>query len=341
MRTVFALLCAGALMLPSVTLAAVGLSELPATSASGPLTLLYPSRTEAHALERAGFHLQAAVDGPPDTGNGKLIAISHGSPAPVWVYFDLARALVEAGYVVVLPEHAGDNPRDGSAVGLESWKRRPQEVSAAIDRVATDARFARTLDFAHVGVYGMSAGGLTALSLVGGRWSPARLKAHCERHITEDFHACAGPAMSLDGGAFDGLKRWVVGTVLAWKLDDAQAYGGRDPRVAAAVVDVPFAAHFDPQSLREISVPVGIISAQRDRWLNPRYHSEQVLQHCPRCSRLLDLPTGGHGALLSPLPDAAAAAGSLVADPPDFDRPHEVPRINAAIVDFFKQNLPR
>jgi len=340
MRAAIALLCAGILMLPGRVLAAVGLSELPAASTSGPITLLYPTRAEAHTLERSGFRLQATVDAPPAAGNGKLIAISHGSPAPVWVYFDLARALVDAGYVVVMPEHAGDNPRDGSAVGLESWKRRPQEVSAAIDRVAADARFARTLDFAHVGVYGMSAGGLTALSLAGGRWSPARLKAHCEQHLREDFHACAGPAMSLDGGAFDSFKRWVVSTVLAWKLDDATAYGGRDKRVAAAVVGVPFAAHFDPQSLREIAVPVGIITAQRDRWLNPRYHSDQLLQACARCIRLLDLPNGGHGALLSPLPAAAATPGSLVADPPDFDRPREVPRINAAIVDFFKQNLP-
>ena len=340
MRTTVALLCAGILMLPGGVFAAVGLSELPATSASGPLTLLYPTRAEARTVERSSFRLQVAVDAAPTAGNGKLIAISHGSPAPVWVYFDLARALVDAGYVVVMPEHAGDNPHDGSAIGLESWKRRPQEVSAALDRVAADARFARTLDFAHVGVYGMSAGGLTALSLAGGRWSPARLKAHCEHHLSDDFHACAGPAMSLDGGAFDGLKRWIVRNVLAWKLDDARAYGGRDRRVAAAVVGVPFAAHFDPQSLREIAVPVGIISAQRDRWPNPRYHSEQVLQACPRCVRLLDRPNGGHGALLSPMPQAAAAPGSLVADPPEFDRAREVPRINAAIVEFFKQNLP-
>jgi predicted dienelactone hydrolase len=35
----------------------------------------------------------------------------------------------------------------------------------------------------------MSAGGHTALSFAGGRWSPAQLRRHCEAHLAEDFQA--------------------------------------------------------------------------------------------------------------------------------------------------------
>src|SRR5690349_24648625 len=75
-----------------------------------------------------------------------------------WVHADLARTLVEAGFVVALPEHQGDNYRDMSKVGPASWKRRPAEVSRAIDAVSRDARFASLLSADKVGVYGMSAG---------------------------------------------------------------------------------------------------------------------------------------------------------------------------------------
>src|SRR5207244_1062238 len=83
-----------------------------------------------------------------------------------------------AGFVVAMPAHRGDNTKDSGTPGPESWKRRPAEISHAIDAVAQDARFARLLTLDKVGMYGMSAGGHTALSLAGGRWSPARFTQH-------------------------------------------------------------------------------------------------------------------------------------------------------------------
>jgi predicted dienelactone hydrolase len=48
---------------------------------------------------------------------------------------------VDDGFVVAVPEHRGDNVKDQSAAGPESWRRRPAEVSRAIDAVGADARF--------------------------------------------------------------------------------------------------------------------------------------------------------------------------------------------------------
>src|SRR5258706_2912839 len=145
--------------------AAVGLTEIVGTDGDGPVTVYYPSNGEAQPVARGPFTLNVALQGAPVRGNGRLIVISHGSGGSPSVHFDLARALVEQGFVVAIPEHSGDNYKDMSKVGPESWKRRPAEVSHAIDVVGQDPRFAPVLALDKVGMYRMSAGGHTALTL--------------------------------------------------------------------------------------------------------------------------------------------------------------------------------
>ena len=184
----------------------VGMVELPADARSGPVTVFYPAAAEAGAVRRGAFVLDVAVDAPRAEGNRHMVVISHGSPASPWVHFDLARTLVHAGFVVALPEHFADNHKDSSEPGPPSWRRRPGEVSRAIDRLQAEARFGQALEFGRVGMFGMSAGGHTALTLAGGRWSPSRLRAHCDEHLAQDFHACAGPSVALTGGVLDGIR---------------------------------------------------------------------------------------------------------------------------------------
>jgi predicted dienelactone hydrolase len=150
--------------------AAVGLTVLPGTEQRGPITVFYPSSSPAAATVRGPFSLNVAVDGSPSPGNRRLVVFSHGSGGSPWPLSDFAASLVDAGFIIAMPEHACDNYKDHSKVGPESWKLRPGEVSQAIDAVQADARFAALVDFNQVGVYGTSAGGLTALTLAGAGW---------------------------------------------------------------------------------------------------------------------------------------------------------------------------
>ncbi|MGE5451990.1 MAG: alpha/beta hydrolase family protein [Acidobacteriota bacterium] len=320
--------------------AAVGFVELPATESSGPVSVFYPTDSPGKAEQHGPFQFDMATDAPPATGPKQLVVISPGSGASPWVYFDLAALLVQNGFVVAMPEHAGDNIKDRSGPGPASWKLRPVEVSRAIDRVAADPRLQTIADTTRVGMYGMSAGGHTALSLAGGRWSPVLLKQHCNQHIDDDFYACAGLSTRLTGGFMDKVKRSLVQWVIGLKFNDSTWYSHTDSRIAAIVSGVPFAADFDLDSLRAPSVPVGIISARMDKWLASPYHAGAVLQACGRCEFLADLPHGGHGALLSPLPpDRSGLLADLINDPPEFDRAVEVPQVSQKIVDFFKRHL--
>lgn len=336
------LLAIAAAAAPLASRAGVGLMQLPAGATDGPVTVFYPTASADRPVLRGPFTIRVAENATPTRGNGRLVVISHGSGGTAWVHSDLARALVEAGFTVAFPEHHRDNARDASRPGPRSWKLRPQEVSRAIDTVAAWPQLAGLLSLDRVGMYGMSAGGHTALSLAGGRWSPAGMRRHCQANIAEDFNGCAGLATQLRGDRLDGVKMQVTLGVQRVFFTDDTPQSHHDPRIAAVVAGVPYAADFDMTSLAQPRVPLGLVTAGQDKWLVPRFHSGPVLAACrPRCELLAHLPEAGHAALLSPPPPAhllGGVAADLLADPPGFDRA-QLAAVDQKIVDFFRARL--
>lgn len=326
--------------------AATGLAVLPATAGTGPVTLAYPTDATPADVARGPFTVRVAQNAPPAKGNGRLVVLSHGSGGSVWPQFDLAQALVAAGFTVAMPLHAGDNFQDTSDVGPVAWARRPKEMSQAIDAVAAQAapggRFAPLqLDLQRVGAYGMSAGGITVLTLAGARWSPALLAKHCEAHIAEDFAGCVGLSTQLTGGVLDGSKMAVARQVIRLKLGSDTAWREwNDPRIAAVVAAVPMATPIDMASIAKPRVPLALVRAGQDAWLAPRYHLDAVHAACgARCPLLADMPQGGHGSILSPqVPDLPPDLARLLNDPPGFER-SVLPGIYSRIVSFFVKNL--
>lgn len=321
--------------------AGMGFTELAGQADDGPVTVYYPTAGAGQRVQRGPFAPQLDQQGPPLRGNGRLVVISHGSGGSPWTFTDLARSLIDDGFIVALPRHRGDNYTDPSRPGPDSWKQRPAEVSRAIDAVARDPRFAPLLALDKVGMYGMSAGGHTALSLAGGRWSPARLAKHCEAHIADDFHTCVGLTTRLTGGMLDGLKKSLALAVIGQKFSDSTPQAHQDARIRAVVAGVPLAADFDMDSLAAPAVPLGLVTAGQDKWLVPRFHSDRVLQVCKSCELIADLPTAGHGALLSPPPPAdvlSPLAQDLILDPPGFDR-SQLPAVDRKITAFMRKHL--
>ena len=114
-----------------------------------------------------------------------------------------------------------------------------------------------------------------------------------------------------------GMAMWIRGSSPSWR--------------------VPFAADFDPESLRQPKLALALVEAHNDRWLAARFHSGQIAAACRTCERLTDISSGGHGALLGPLPPGGLS--ELIADPPGFDRVTQVPLINQSITQFFRRTL--
>ena len=291
----FALLC-------SAANAQVGLVQTKASDL--PITVLYPTDVKA-ALQKLGpFDISVALNAAPSNGNGRLIVLSHGTGGDALTLHGLASTLARAGFVVVQPEHKGDNWRDQSDSGPVSLQRRPLEVSQAIDAIAKDPRFNKFLKLDQVGVFGMSAGGMTGLALAGGDWSLANLLSHCAAHVQDDANFCLYGARSKEQAAERAQAFFKPQPVGADEL-----LGGarvRDPRVAAVAVSVPVGAIFTPASLAAIRIPVGIVQADSDRILSPRFHSTYVLANCTRCISLDTLVGAGHFDVLWPWPDVIA-----------------------------------
>lgn len=308
----------------------------------GMTSFFYPTLAAEAPQRRGPFALSWAADAPLAPVNGRLIVISHGSGGSPWVHTDLARELVLRGFVVVVPTHIGDNATDNKEPGPESWKKRPAEVSHAIDVTLAMPKFLDKLDPNKVGVFGGSAGGHTALSMAGGVWSPARFRDHCLAHIEEDFASCVGFSTRLKGGWLDGPKLWLAKRVITSRFGDETPQSHEDPRVKAVVAMVPFAADFDPASLATPRVPLGLITAEKDVNQVPRFHIDAIKAAClPRCTDLMTLPDAGHGAMLSPMPplEPGSIGEQLLADPPGFDRATTVPLIQKKIAEFFEKHL--
>ncbi|WP_374432903.1 alpha/beta hydrolase family protein [Inhella sp.] len=305
------------------------------------LLVFYPSSSPEQALTRGALRIPAAPEGPFAAGNGRLVVVSHGSGGSPWVHADTIRALVDAGFTVAGVRHRGDRSGDVADRGPVSWERRPQEISRAIDRLAAQPQWAARLRLDRVGVYGMSAGGHTALSLAGGVWSPARFRDHCRTHLREDFQACVGLATQLTGSWLDGLRLALARRVLDARFSDTRPRAHHDPRIVAVVAGVPAAADFDPESLRQPRAALGLITVGQDLWLKGRFHAEAVLQACePRCERLAHVPAGGHGLLLAPLPPGLdGLEGQMLNDPPGQDR-RVLAQVHEQLRGFFERHLP-
>src|SRR3954471_5413952 len=119
-RTLAALLaCCTALAAQAGT----GLLQLPPPVAGdGPVTVFYPTAAADKAVQRGPFTMQLAPDAAPSRGNGRLVRLSPGPGGHAWVHSDRAKVLVDAGCVVAMPQHQGDNAGDMSKVGPASWK---------------------------------------------------------------------------------------------------------------------------------------------------------------------------------------------------------------------------
>ena len=355
MQTTTRCLATGLALLCSLAAQAqVGMSTWPVQAR--PVTLIYPTQAVSRPQTFGPFTIDVALNAAPLNQRQRLIVISHGTGGSAIADHALAAALARAGFVVAQPQHEGDNWQDTRLAGPESFQRRPQEVIQVIDALAKDPKWSARLDLARVGVHGMSAGGVTGISLAGGQWRTLNLLRHCQAHLKADESFCFqgakdGAARAERQAQYD-RARYVPEVFLPAGLKTV--HGGRtpakhsaevrpDPRIASVTLAVPLSSIFTAESLARIRVPVGVVSAQRDEVLVPRFHSGHLLAHCKACTLLADLPGAGHFDVLWPWPETVAreVAAQQVrggAPVPGFDgRLRDA--AHAKIVAFHRQHL--
>jgi predicted dienelactone hydrolase len=289
----------------------------------------YPSKSPVHESPDSPLGQLLAVGGDVSGKQLPLIVISHGNGGIFTSHADTALALAEAGFVVAAVTHTGDNADDDSSPASRWMLDRPRHVHLLIDYMLAKWPAHARIDATRIGVFGFSAGGYTALVLIGGIPDAKRAVAHCAANPDELVCQLG------DTRDFDNPK---IAAALASK-------GNRDARIGAAVIAAPgFGFAFDPDSLARVAIPVQLWAAAEDR--NVPYTSNTVIIRASLGTPpdFHDIAGAGHYSFLPACPARLAAlpiGAKICTDSPGFDRVAFHQEFNKDVVDFFSAHLER
>lgn len=289
----------------------------------------YPSDAAVPDQPNTPVHQALALDGAISSGRLPLVVISHGNGGWLGSHASLAKALAEAGFVVVAVTHTGNNRDDNSAPAARRNQDRPRHIARVLDYMLADWPGHDRLDPSRIGIFGFSAGSFTALVAIGGTPDLRLLIEHC-REVPEE------PACSLgEGGRSDTLgpaRRpapvWV-----------------HDPRIRAAVLAAPgLGFAFDKAALAAIAVPVQLWSGAGDEKVPDATNAEIIRAALPQPPDFHRVEGAGHYAFMAPCNPALQALEPEIwamacVDAPGFDRAAFQRQFNGDVIAFFRAQL--
>lgn len=277
----------------------------------------YPTTAEARDVRLGPVAIKAAPDAPIAKPGLAMIVISHGTGAAAISHIDTAIALAEAGFIVVTPTHGGGNFQDESNVGKPAWfADRSRHVVRAIDFLTGDWRGASNVDKTKIGIFGFSAGAMTALIAIGGEPDLGRLAPNCAK---QPEFACR---LFPDSDAAVETPPWL-----------------HDRRISAAAIAAPGLGFlFGPDSLAKVKAPVQLWAGSDDEIVPYASNTANVRALLPKSTEYRQVPGAGHLSFLAPCPDPSVMP-AICTDQPGFDRMAFHTELNAALVAFFRKQL--
>lgn len=290
----------------------------------------YPVNTPAPDKPNTEYELPVVLGGTPQNTNGGLIVISHGFGGWYAGHADTAIALADAGFIVAAPTHTGNTWSDMSSP-IERWMiDRPRHVSRVLDQLLSDGQMGTLIDPAKIGVYGFSAGGYTALSLIGGLLDFGEATRHCELNPVE--FVCAE-------GAFRGL--------FDAKMDELpDASWGADLRISAAVISAPgFAFAYTEESLTRVVADVQLWSGELDTSVPTETNAALLASRLPEKPETHWVEDASHFAFLTvPCREAfkqedPAGYQEICGDPVSFDRKAFHADMHRAMIRFYNEKF--
>jgi predicted dienelactone hydrolase len=311
------------LMLAAAPVLAAGFEQATVPDPEGPpleAGIWYPSQAPASS-QPLGPYQQTVATGGQIAGRGlPLIVMSHSTGGSFTDHYDTALALAEAGFVVAAVTHTGDNFRDRS--GFTRVENRPRHIKALVDYMLASWPHRDLIDPARIGMFGFSAGGFTALVVIGGVPDPARGAAHCA--VYPDEWACRRVKES------SGVARATSPVFV------------HDPRIAAAVIAAPALSYsFTPQALAGVKVPIQFWRPDSDEMFPHPRHAQYVHDALPTRPEYHVVQNAGHFVFLAPCsPQLERVASEICRDPAGFDRAAFHREFNPAVVAFFSARLP-
>jgi predicted dienelactone hydrolase len=259
--------------------------------------------------------LEGAKDCPVAGAKLPLVIISHGNSGYFALHLDIIEALANAGFVVAAINHPGNNTNDMSARVMSVWVSRPVHMVRLLDFMLQEWKDRDAIDPAKVGFFGFSLGGFTGLVLAGGRPDFRRFAPNCKEEnkstVCEELHAGQFPADPP-----------------------------HDARIkAAAIVDPAVSFSFTPENLAGIGIPLQVWRSELGGGGVNAAGVAYVTRSLPGKPDIHVVPAG-HYAFLPPCtPALAAYRPQVCTDPQGFDRTAFHREFDAAVVEFFREQI--
>ena len=249
-----------------------------------------------------------------------LIVISHGFSGNFQGHRDTAEALAREGYLVAAPTHAD---LDGLRLGRpdsDPLLVRPKQVDQMIRYLIKDSSFKDPSLQDNIGMVGFSLGAYTALVSAGAKPEFSPLTKYCKIKPKDALLCSEQSRQRLSSlGKYESLKRTykIKGAVLL-----APAYG-------------PL---FDRNSLAEVTLPIKIYHAEKDRELDQRFNTNHFLRTLPKRPTLKIVKDAGHFVFMAPCGNSLKkAVPHICIDAPSVDRAAIHQKMNKEIIQFFHQ----
>jgi predicted dienelactone hydrolase len=261
------------------------------------------------------FGLMGVKDCPVTGAKLPLVIVSHGRTGWFGANHDTAEALADAGFVVAVINHPGDNGNDPSRHDdLSVWASRPVDMVRLLDFMLHDWKDKAAVDPARIGFFGFSKGGYTGLVLMG---------------VTPDF------------GNFAKFCKDKMGACEQLHNGEASPSPPHDARIQAAVIVDPAAGVFTQDNLAAIKIPLQFWRSELGGpGIGDGSATARVAARLPGKPDVHVVPAG-HFAFLAPCsPQLAAALPRICTDnPADFDRASFHRDFNASVARFFREHL--
>lgn len=310
----------------------------PVNGGNMPGYVFYPSAPSTAVTWIGPYELHAKRGAAAIPGAKPLVVISHGHGGSDLGHHDLAVYLASHGFVAATLQQPKDNYKDISGTGTpDVMIGRPLQVEATIGMLLHDSHWKSLIDPNKIGVAGFSAGGYTALMLVGAVPRFTRFVGFCKAH-PDNENVCS---------AFRELKAKYAhhGATVAQKLNEMQSELHRwgdtdDPSVKAVFAMAPFSMVFDRAGLASINRPVYLYDGADDQFQPIRYNTLYIAPLIKTLVGIKLIPGAGHFVFLAPCSaKLAKAAPRICIDPPGVNRVAAHRQINADALAFFRGTL--
>ena len=292
----------------------------------------YPSPEKEVSTHLGPFDAELAVDGVPEaSGSYQVILFSHGNLGRVSNHHVTAKALAEAGFIVIAPLHSADHLMAGDDIANAlDW--RVTELRFALESVMQDNSFRSIMDISRIHALGYSLGALTALNAAGARIDVPSAEEQCATEFDPAF--CDLPSWS---------SRWRINRLRETStpsfnrsIEDVHHILGFVTGGVATVGPVGQGFGVDANTFRGQQLLV--IGLTEDDVTIPKFHALNIAN---AFSDVLETEVlmfkAHHSAFISPFAKRITDIEHIPAaiDPPGFDRMNFLTEVNQALTDFF------